>query len=98
MTRGREIDAPTMAATAHARTDTTAAESRSASTAPLLLDAGEAARLLGIGRSTFYRLDETGGVPRGVHIGRMRRWRSDELRAWIAAGCPARVRWEERCR
>jgi len=61
---------------------------------PLLLDAAEASCLLGIGRSTFYRLDETGVVPRGVRLGRMRRWRSDELRAWIAAGCPPRVRWE----
>jgi len=67
-------------------------------TAVLLLDAAEAARLIGIGRSTFYRLDETGGVPRGVRLGRMRRWRSEELRAWIAAGCPPRVRWEEQRR
>lgn len=52
--------------------------------------------MLGIGRSTFFRLDETGGVPRGVRLGgRMRRWRAEELRAWIAAGCPPRVRWEE---
>lgn len=62
---------------------------------PLLLDAAEAARLLGIGRSTFYRLDETGAVPRGVRLGRMRRWSSEELRAWIAAKCPPRSRWEE---
>lgn len=63
---------------------------------PLLLDARGAAALLGIGRSTFFRLDETGGVPRGVRLGgRMRRWRAEELRAWIAAGCPPRVRWEE---
>lgn len=61
---------------------------------PLLLDAAEAAQLVGIGRSTFYRLDETGGVPRCVRLGRMRRWRSDELHAWIAAGCPPRARWE----
>lgn len=62
---------------------------------PLLLDVAEVAELLGVGRSTLYRLDETGAVPRGVRIGRMRRWSREELRAWIAAGCPPRVRWED---
>ena len=61
----------------------------------LLLDAGEVAALLGVGRSTLYRLDDVGGIPRGVRLGRMRRWSREELRAWIAADCPPRHRWEE---
>ena len=61
----------------------------------LLLDAAAAARLLGISRSTLYCLDERGGIPRGVHLGRMRRWRREELLAWVRAGCPPRVRWEQ---
>lgn len=62
---------------------------------PLLLDAAETASLLGVGRSTFYRMVETGAVPAPVHLGRMRRWRRAEIVAWAAAGCPPRVRWEQ---
>jgi excisionase family DNA binding protein len=57
--------------------------------------AGEAAEFLGVSRATFYRLDKKGGTPRPVHIGGPRRWRIDELRRWVAAGCPPRDRWEE---
>jgi len=60
----------------------------------LLLDAGQAATLLGYGRSTFYRMDEEGLVPRSVRIGSSRRWSRDELRRWVDAGCPTRERWE----
>lgn len=62
---------------------------------PLLLNAAEAAALLGIGRSTFLRYDLTGIVPRGAKLGRVRRWPREELVAWTRAGCPPRVKWEE---
>jgi predicted DNA-binding transcriptional regulator AlpA len=61
---------------------------------PLLLDSAEAARLLGIGRSTFYRLDVTGLVPRAIRLSKIRRWSRPELRRWVEAGCPPRGRWE----
>ncbi len=61
---------------------------------PLLIDAEEVARLLHVSRSTFYSLDASGRVPRGVKLGRLRRWSRNELCAWIAEGCPPRVRWE----
>lgn len=61
----------------------------------LLLDAGRAAHLLGLGKSTFYRFDERGLIPRGARIGRLRRWSRVELERWTAAGCPPRHRWEE---
>lgn len=62
--------------------------------APLLVDAEEAARLLSISRSTWYALVTSGRAPRGVRLGRCRRWSADDLRRWIEAGCPSRNRWE----
>lgn len=61
---------------------------------PLLLKPHEAAGLLGISRATFYRLHSSGRLPLPVRLGRSARWRSMELRAWVASGCPERSRWE----
>lgn len=61
---------------------------------PLLLDATAAAKLLGLNRRTFHLHDAKGLVPRAVQLGRRRYWSSEELRSWIQAGCPPRVRWE----
>jgi predicted DNA-binding transcriptional regulator AlpA len=36
-----------------------------------------------------------GRMPAGLKIGRARRWRAAEIRAWIDAGCPARGAWEQ---
>jgi excisionase family DNA binding protein len=44
----------------------------------LLLDAEEAGRLLGVGRSTIYKLLQ-GGQLRGVRIGRARRFSRREV-------------------
>lgn len=60
----------------------------------LLIDADEAAELLGVARATLYRLDAKGRIPRAVHLGRLRRWSRAELRRWVDAGCPSRSRWE----
>ena len=62
-------------------------------TEPILLDAASAATLLGLGRSTFLRYDSAGRVPMAVRIGGVVRWRTDELRDWIRAGCPSRDGW-----
>lgn len=61
------------------------------------LAAPDAARLLGISTSAFYDLDSRGLVPTAVTLGdgkTLRRWRRSELIAWLAAGAPARARWE----
>ena len=60
---------------------------------PLLLSARQVADLLGIGLSTLWRLVSSGRTPEPVKLGRCTRWRADELRAWIDAGCPSRDRW-----
>ncbi len=62
----------------------------------LLLNAGRAARFLGIGRSQFYLLNSNGGLgPLPVRLGRRNLWRRLELQAWVAKGCPNRERWVE---
>jgi len=60
----------------------------------LLIDARAAARLCGIGRTSWYGLLSAGRVPEPIRLGRAVRWRRDELIAWIAAGCPPRHKWE----
>jgi excisionase family DNA binding protein len=61
----------------------------------LLLNAREVAQLLNVSRSTIYALHSAGRIPLPVRLGRAVRWRADELREWVAAGCPPRNRWME---
>ena len=56
---------------------------------PLLVSHNEAARLLGIGRTTFYQLCSSGRIgPMALKFGRRSLFRLDELREWVAADCP----------
>ena len=64
--------------------------------APLLLTAQQAAALCGRTLRTWRSWDAAGYVPRPVRVGRSLFWRSDELRAWIDAGCPRRDVWSVR--
>jgi hypothetical protein len=63
--------------------------------APLLVAALGAARLCGISERTWRKLDRCGRVPDPLRWGKRCLWSVDELRLWIAAGCPARERWRE---
>jgi excisionase family DNA binding protein len=54
----------------------------------LLIDAREVASQLGLSERSVWRFARTGRMPRSMAIGRARRWRADEVRAWIDAGCP----------
>jgi predicted DNA-binding transcriptional regulator AlpA len=40
-------------------------------------------------RSTIDRMIRLKLMPLPIHIGKMRRWRSNDIQEWIAAGCPA---------
>jgi excisionase family DNA binding protein len=61
----------------------------------LIVDAAEAAELIGIARSTFWKLHSSGRTPAPLRLGgRVVRWRRDELAAWVAAGCPPREKWK----
>ncbi|MBD3672369.1 MAG: helix-turn-helix domain-containing protein [Planctomycetaceae bacterium] len=64
----------------------------------LLLPASEAARLLGISKRHLHTLNVSGRLPRPIRLGRSVRWNAEELRAWIAVGCPERKSWEESLR
>ncbi|OAI48430.1 hypothetical protein AYO44_06865 [Planctomycetaceae bacterium SCGC AG-212-F19] len=61
----------------------------------ILIDAATTAKLLGISRSSFFRLLSMEAVPEPVLIGgKIGRWRLAELLEWIEAGCPTRSFWK----
>lgn len=53
-----------------------------------LLTADEVARMCGMSKSAFLRLSDSGKAPASIKLERLRRWRRQEILAWIAAGCP----------
>jgi predicted DNA-binding transcriptional regulator AlpA len=62
----------------------------------LALSAIDAARLLGISRAQFWKLNACGKIPQPIYLGtKAPRWRVDELREWLAAGCPDRLSWQK---
>lgn len=64
------------------------------SNSPLLVDFKTAARLIGVGVSTFYAMDRSGELgPQGIRLRRRRLWRRDELVEWVRAACPRREKW-----
>jgi predicted DNA-binding transcriptional regulator AlpA len=54
----------------------------------LLVDADAVARMLNISPRTVWRLLSAGKLIEPVRVGGNTRWRVDELRQWIADGCP----------
>jgi predicted DNA-binding transcriptional regulator AlpA len=61
--------------------------------APLLLRADQAAALCNTSARTWRTWDAAGKIPRAIRIGRSTYWRPEELKAWVAAGCPDRRVW-----
>ncbi len=59
----------------------------------LLLSATQVARTLGVSRSLLYEMKNSGRLPKPIRFGRRLVWSRDELRAWVAAGCPSQDRW-----
>lgn len=67
----------------------------SAELKPLAVDARGAGRLVGMSERSWRRRVAAGEAPRGVRIGgRLVRWPTDELRAWLLAGAPNQEQWE----
>jgi predicted DNA-binding transcriptional regulator AlpA len=61
----------------------------------LLLSAAQAAILCGLSPATWYRMGSAGRCPAPPRLSRgCVRWRTEELRDWIAGGCPDRRTWE----
>ena len=61
---------------------------------PLLLRAFQAAALCNTSLRTWRTWDMSGKIPQPIRVGRKIFWRPEELKAWIAAGCPDRLTWE----
>ncbi len=55
---------------------------------PLLITVDEFADLMQLSVRTIWRLCSSGQVPKPVRIGGTVRWRHEEVRKWIADGCP----------
>jgi predicted DNA-binding transcriptional regulator AlpA len=55
---------------------------------PLLIRANELAGILNVSRRTLWRLKSAGALPRPMRLGAAIRWRFEEIKQWIAAGCP----------
>jgi len=55
---------------------------------PLLLNAAQTARLLGISRSKIYAMHSAGLLPLPVSLGGCVRWDRRELQAWLSARNP----------
>jgi len=65
-------------------------------TAPLAVGPAEAARLIGMGKTAFYKALDSGHIgPQGRKIGGKRLFPVCELKAWVAAGMPPRKEWLE---
>jgi excisionase family DNA binding protein len=62
---------------------------------PLVYDTAELGQLLRLSKRTVRRHDAAGKIPRAVRIGGSKRFRADEVRDWLAAGCPSRAEWEQ---
>lgn len=54
---------------------------------PMLLDAHDAAAMVGISRSTLLSLVRTGFAPKPVRLKRRALWRVSDMRAWVDGGC-----------
>ena len=64
----------------------------------LTYDAKGLADALGVSLRHVRRMDASGSIPRAVRLGRVKRWRVDEISAWLSAGAPSREHWEGRTR
>lgn len=61
----------------------------------LVLTAGEVAKLLGVSERHVWACHASGLLgPRPISLGRSKRWRRDEVHAWLVAGAPPRTEWE----
>ncbi len=57
----------------------------------LLIDVQEVARRLAMSEESVLRLTAAGTLPQPIIIGNeAARWRTEDIRAWVNAGCPDR--------
>jgi predicted DNA-binding transcriptional regulator AlpA len=63
---------------------------------PLLVPAGVAGPMCGRSEASWWRDHAAGRIPAPVRLGGRTLWRVQELREWVADGCPPRREWETR--
>ena len=62
---------------------------------PLAVDARAAARMCGVSRTHWYAMKASGRLPLPIRLGRRTVWRVDDLKRWVAEGCPPLHRWQQ---
>ncbi|MEO1775657.1 MAG: helix-turn-helix domain-containing protein [Pseudomonadota bacterium] len=67
------------------------AQSQTITDQPILLADTEAARLLGMSRATLWRRVGEGSLPQPIRMGRLTRWRRDELLSAVEALSARRI-------
>lgn len=60
----------------------------------LLIDLRAVAKLLNISERTVWGMADEGRMPKPIKIGRIARWRQEEIQAWVRAGAPAMSDWD----
>ncbi len=63
---------------------------------PRLVSANWLAKYLGISRASLFRLRSAGRMPKPVRVGGIVRWRVEDVRTWVDAGCPPIDEWDAR--
>jgi predicted DNA-binding transcriptional regulator AlpA len=59
--------------------------------APLLVDIKGLSKLLQRSVASLHRDEAEGRLPAGIKIGRSKRWRVAEIKAWVEAGVPSQT-------
>ena len=54
----------------------------------------ELAAVLRVATKTIRRMDQSGRLPRAVRISGRKRWRRNEIAAWLESNAPPRREWE----
>ncbi len=55
---------------------------------PALITAAQLADMLSVSLRTLWRMRSGGRLPNPVRLGGAVRWRLEEIKQWIASGCP----------
>ena len=53
-----------------------------------LVDVKEAARMCSISASMLYKLNVAGVLPKPIKLGKLLRWKRQDILEWIDQGCP----------
>ena len=61
---------------------------------PIVVRGKELAKLLSVSLVSVRRMDSAGKLPKPVRLGGCVGWRVDEIKDWLQAGSPDRVRWQ----